>query len=297
MKKLIVVLMILGIIPFAFATTLEVGSTGSSYTTINQAILAASDGDVIRIHSGTYTENLRFSKSITLEGVTVNEVVVKPRISTSPTIMVENCNRLNIRNLTLYGESIALSLAMTNAVINNNKIITTNDGIRAGTLNHEISILNNSINGNYSSVRNKNSTGIMLVGIGKAIIENNAVTSFGTGLYLGGKDPVKISENQILSNNIGLYIAGNSNAIVYKNRIHKNVYCGLMIVSKPIVSVESNLFSSNLQYDLILSNRNCGDFLIDFTGKLRGNDNIFSEKIKMCPEDFVLEDDFIKDEE
>jgi parallel beta-helix repeat protein len=186
---------------------------------------------------------------------------------------------------------------MSNATIINNKIITTNDGIRAGTLNHELSILNNSIEGNFNSVRNKNSNGLMLVGVGKTIIENNEINAFGTGIYIGGKKPIKISENQILSNNIGIYVAGNSNAIISKNRIHKNVYCGILIVSKPTISIESNLFSSNIQYDLIFSNKECGDFLIEFMGKLRGTANIFENGLKICPEDFKIEADFIKNVE
>jgi parallel beta-helix repeat protein len=289
--------MILLCLSVSFSAIIEVGNTGSSYTSINQAILAASDGDIIKIHTGTYNENLRFSKAVTLEGVNVNNVVIKPSVPTKPTIMVENCNMLNIKNITVYSNSIAISLAMTNAIINNNKIISTQDGIRAGTLNHELSILNNSINGNYASVRNKNTTGVMLVGVGKTIIENNEINAFGTGMYLGGKNPVKVTENQIISNDTGIYIAGNSNVIINKNRLYKNAYSGLVIVSKPTVSVESNLFSSNYMYDLILSNNKCGDFLINFSGKLRGQNNIFSEKIKICPEDYVLEDNFIKDEE
>ncbi|MFB2645154.1 hypothetical protein ACE09Y_02620, partial [Raphidiopsis sp. BLCC-F218] len=46
---------------------IEVGP-GRTYTTIQSAINAASDGDVIRVLSGIYNENLTINKSITLEG-------------------------------------------------------------------------------------------------------------------------------------------------------------------------------------------------------------------------------------
>jgi len=201
---------------------------------------------------------------------------------------------LKISGMTIYGESISISLAMTNATINGNKIFSSKDGIRAGTLNHEIKINNNQISGNFNNIKNNNTNGIMLVGVGKTIIENNNIQSFGSGIYLGGKKPVKISENQVHSNYYGIYASGNTEAIITSNRLYQNNRSGILLVSKPIVTISSNYFSSNEMYDILVSDSACGEFLIDFTGSITGHSNNIDESLKICPAEFLLPEDFLK---
>ncbi|HPF17862.1 MAG TPA: right-handed parallel beta-helix repeat-containing protein [Thermotogota bacterium] len=299
MKKIFIFLfmMILFNVMF-FSKVLEVGSPQSKYTTINSAILASADGDVIRIYAGNYTENLRFSKSISLEGINTHNVILKPLNSKLPTIMVENCKQLTVSGMTIYGETISISLAMTNAIIKDNKINSNRDGIRAGTLNHEIKISNNQISGNFDRVKNINTNGIILIGIGKTTIENNQINAFGSGIYLGGKKPVKISENQIHANYFGVYASGNTEAMIIGNRFYDNNRSAILLVSKPIVSISSNAFTNNPMYDIMLSSTTCSqDFLIEFTGKITGNANIAENMLKICPTDYQLPENFIKDRE
>src|SRR6056297_3484806 len=128
MKKFFFVMLILIFTSILlFSRVIEVGGTDSEYTTIKSAIHEAENGDVIRIFAGNYVENLRFSKSLTLEGVNTHNVVLKPLDPKLPTIMVENCNQLTISGMSIFGDTIAISLAMTNATINGNKITSKRD--------------------------------------------------------------------------------------------------------------------------------------------------------------------------
>ncbi len=296
MKKYgILLLFFIGLSVMIFGKIIEVGSPSSPYTTIREALANAVDGDTIRVYSGNYSENLRFSKSLTLEGINTHNVILKPLNPKIPTILVENCKQLQISGMTIYGETIAISLAMSNATISGNKIFSVGDGIRAGTLNHELRIINNTITGHFNRVRNNTTNAIMIVGAGKTMIENNEIKSFGTGIYMGGKRPVKINDNNIHSNFQGIYASGNTEAIITNNRIHKNIGYGILLVSKPIVTISSNLFLSNGSYDIILSDKRCGgDFLIDFSGKILGNSNVFEDGFNYCPEDMLFPQDFIR---
>jgi len=299
MKKFVILLVVLILMNTVFfSKVLEVGSPQSKYTTINRAILDSVDGDVIRIYAGNYSENLRFSKSITLEGINTHNVILKPLNPTLPTIMVENCKQLTISGMTIYGETISISLAMTNATISGNKIYSNGDGIRAGTLNHEINIFNNQIAGLFERIKNINTNGIILIGTGKTIIENNQIHAFGSGIYLGGKKPVKISENQIHANYYGIYASGNTEAMIIGNRLYENTRSAILLVSKPVVTISSNAFTNNPIYDIMLSSTTCSEeFLIEFTGKITGNANIAEEALKVCPTDYQLPDEFLKERE
>ena len=51
----------------AYGATLEVGPSGYPYTSIQAAITAATNGDTVLVHDGTYVENINFSgKAITV---------------------------------------------------------------------------------------------------------------------------------------------------------------------------------------------------------------------------------------
>ena len=301
MKKVILILTITIITSvLLLSRTIVVGGDNPDYNSIQAAISAAENGDLITIHSGTYTENLRFSKSIQLEGLNTNRVIIKPANKKRPTILIENANRVSISGMTVHGETIAISTAMTSVEIEGNKIITQNDGIRAGTLNQEVYIRNNSIYGAYEGYGRSNTStnGIMSVGIGKIVIENNEIKAFHNAVYLGGKKPVKLFQNQLIENNNALYTCGNTEALLIKNRIAGNTNSGILAIAKSTLVLESNLFTGNREFDIVLADKdNTPGISQNFTGSISGNSNLFTEEPKIRPEDYTLPENFIKEEE
>jgi hypothetical protein len=78
--SILFVILLLGImgaqIPFVKAAELHVGP-GQTYSTIQAAITAASDGDTIIVHAGTYDEQVVVDKSLTIQGEG-DATIVKP---------------------------------------------------------------------------------------------------------------------------------------------------------------------------------------------------------------------------
>lgn len=77
------------------------------YRTINAAVAGAPPGATIAIAAGTYAEDVRIGKSVTLEGKCPGEVKITPASTTDPGILVEKkAAGVVIRGLTVAGPHI-----------------------------------------------------------------------------------------------------------------------------------------------------------------------------------------------
>src|SRR3989344_8940731 len=74
-KKWLILFLVIFLIPFTFANTLNVPA---NYTTIQDAINNASIGDVINVSAGTYDEDLVIDKTIELVGSPNLDTIIQP---------------------------------------------------------------------------------------------------------------------------------------------------------------------------------------------------------------------------
>jgi hypothetical protein len=90
------------LIPFPRTLGLQGGRTwtvctqGCDFVAIQQAIEAASPGDIIKVEAGLYTENLVITKDLSLTGVGPKQTVVKALTSDKPILYVPGNSKVRI---------------------------------------------------------------------------------------------------------------------------------------------------------------------------------------------------------
>ncbi len=198
-KILIGICAILLNIGFASAATLNVGQ-GQAYTTIQSAINAANQGDVIAVSEGTYLENIVIkTNGITVIGKDKEKTIVDGK-KTGSVIKIDQANNVKISGLTIQNsggsgkEDGGVSIYSANNNIVVNSIFT-----------------NNVVGISIYQVSNNN------------IISGNDIRSSGKyGIFIYTSTDNKIYNNNIQGNKIGIYSDSGRNNQIYSNNFIDN---------------------------------------------------------------------------
>jgi len=146
------------------------------FTSIQDAINASKDGNIIIVRSGTYYEKLNINKSINLIGEEKNTTVISRSNSGDiGNLLTLETNNSRIENFTFNnGSSSLLSCILLtrsfNNTIKNNNIIGFNHGIYVLSYSDKNTISNNFISNNNYGIRIK---GCHFNNVSKNIIKNN----------------------------------------------------------------------------------------------------------------------------
>ncbi|MCJ7444473.1 MAG: right-handed parallel beta-helix repeat-containing protein [Methanotrichaceae archaeon] len=225
---------------------LTVGKEGANYTVIQDAIDAASPGDVIEVRGGNYLENVIANKMLVLRG------------SGNPVIDSNgNGSAVKLINDGIVLEGFALINASSSGIeIDYNDNITIRNNIIRNNLNgitiHESfnsSILGNTISNNANigldledsalsaiahNIIHNNNDGIILRGSNENAIEYNLIvnnTAYGISLenrFLseagpgGFSDKNLLEKNQIEGNEYGIYLKYSEGNDISANRLINN---------------------------------------------------------------------------
>ena len=144
--------------PIKNGNTLYVGGSGpGNYSTIQEAIDAASDGDTIFIYSGTYspTENIHIYKELCIIGENKETVIFEKSYGYIPVSI--RAKNVEIRSITFINFAVTNQVPYDNVLISDNIFIINNN---AGHWNPEIMLFagqNNEISNNIISSTNPGS--------------------------------------------------------------------------------------------------------------------------------------------
>jgi nitrous oxidase accessory protein len=223
---------------------------GAYYSTIQEAINAASPGDTIFVYNGTYVEDVVVNKSVSLIGQERGLVIV--RGSSSQQVVSIQANGVVFRDLTVNGSANAFAAGILVSSLGCN---VSNNLIENNFYGLYILSSGNTISDNIVS---DNNNGVSVYFSGNDVFSRNAILDNALGLRISSSSSSVFSENVLLGNSQGLVLSDHSNNNVF---YHNNFYD----------SVQSN-DSLNLW-----SSGNEGNYWVNYTGHDLNDDGIGSE--------------------
>ena len=230
--SLIALLLILSVVLFTFPKVEAEAKTivvPEDYSTIQEAIGNAADGDTVFVKNGVYPvdENttIVISKTLSLIGEDPANTVILGAFSMYPDNDV--AIRLAAPNITISGFTIKncrIAIAIANyyaepypsgcKIINNN-IVNNSEGIRPQR--NDLLISGNNITGNSAcGIAGSNAENIVIVG--------NNISGNGYGINIGVSRNVTVCGNNISNNTRGLNLVYYGPYFVYGNNITENEF-------------------------------------------------------------------------
>ena len=183
--------------------TLYVGGSGpNNYTKIQDAIDNASDGDIIFVYSGMYSENVVIRKSIALIGENRNNTIIDG--GGSGDVVYVTSDNVTITGFTLQNSGsdlrdagIGLHAAQGLHIENNIIVNNNDDGVYIWYSNH-CTICGNIIGGNSYN-------GIGLRYSSNCTITSNTISNNGDGIYLACSSNCIITDNIMIEDSISMF--------------------------------------------------------------------------------------------
>ncbi len=246
------------------------GSAEKPYSTINEALSIAEDGDTIYIFSGLYQESLVINKKIkliggideeetiidtrfdrrylveilsddvTIEGITFSDMDSSMTSPIGALLSINSNNNAVVRNVfknnTGYG--IYISPSANDNIISNNFINFTKSGIYVSSSSTN-DIANNELH-------NSSEYGIYIVSsVGNNRLYSNTFYNCPSGVFIDSSKNVNITYNRFVKSiHYAIYLSQSPGGIITNNIIEYNNGDGLFIISSNCF-IKNNTFQEN----------------------------------------------------
>ncbi|KYK21026.1 hypothetical protein AYK25_03955 [Thermoplasmatales archaeon SM1-50] len=263
---------------------LYVGGNGTgNYTTIQEAIDNATNGDTIFVYNNTYNENIDTKlKKITLLGEDRDTTIIKG-VSTDAVVRIGTSDT-TISTFTIIGTPTEMVIQVAslseNVLITNNLIKDGGYGISLGLTTSKVTIsentiINNAFSGisgstttyntiNHNSIENNGDQGIGL-SLGShhnSIVNNSIKNNAKEAILIDGLTSTDntISGNDVSDNEIGIRLSKASSNKIQSNNIELSTMEGVLLQTSNENAIEMNNFIDNKrQATFKLSSRNTWD--------------------------------------
>lgn len=256
------------------SNTLYVGGSGpGNYSSIQDAIDNASDGDTVFVYNGTYQEErITIDKAIMLLGENKSTTYIDGYYSDGITILVTSCD-VTIREFTLknclhggFGQAFYLwgnphleNICISDCIMENNDkgiyfINISNLTVSSCHIHHNPG----------QSINGKNSSNII---VNHCLIHNNG-KDLGGGWFRSGGIYFRSHENESFSNisifdcdiydnycwGIMFEVKESENVVIYNNDIYRNTWDGIYSCGIKNFEIQNNNIHENNYYGVIVKN-------------------------------------------
>ena len=222
--------------------TIFVGGNGpGNYSSIQDAINASTNGDIIFVYSGTYHENIKINKSVSLIGENKTNTYIDGRGKND--VLYVSVDYVTISGFTIQnsgndvmGRDAGIKVHSDHNDIVGNIIKKNHNGIYLKSCSYN-KISGNNMNNNSDCVAIDDWTHHI------TILENH-ISNNGYGISCGGIFENRhhiFSGNTINYNRVGIYLTGSSDNIISGNTIIGNRYPGIELSS----SSSNNIITGN----------------------------------------------------
>lgn len=236
-----------------------------NYATIQGAVDNAAAGDTIIVRDGTYRENVKVNKRLTIrsENGPANTIVVSPEGVNDHVLTVTadhvNINGLTVKNATGKNEAeqynyAGLYISAHHCNITDNMAMNNAYGFFLSESNKN-TLINNAASGRIGD-------GIYVTNSNYNIISNNTVKlnhRYGIRLYSSHNNTVR--NNNVSNNAYGIRLGGSHNNTIEKNNVQSNTYDGFYLFYSNDNSFVNN--TANQNYDGFFINASYNNTLIN----------------------------------
>jgi len=200
-----------------------VGSNGEgNYTSIQEAVNNAQNGDTILVSPGVYRENVNVNKEVAilssadLSGDRINRTYVIGAVPTNDVFTIRSGN-VTISGFHIIGgpsgmdtyKEVGIYLeGVQNCSLINNTMVLNDAGI--GLNNSQRNFL-------YNNLIGLGSIGILLTGSSENRLSNNEIVTNSEGILLDNSANNTLMNNSLYMNGLGIYLNASGN-MIYMNR-------------------------------------------------------------------------------
>ena len=212
-----------------------------NYTTIQEAINNADEGDTIFVRAGTYYEPVKIDKSLTLVGENRSTTVIDGN-GTGIVVHVI-ANNITLSGFTIQNGGLGIWVSRSsNNILTDNTASNNSNGIYFWWSS------NNVLTGNIAS---NNQYGIYFLGSSNNVLTGNIASNNQYGIYLDSSGHNALTGNNVSSNdNNGIFFYHSSNNVLTGNIASNNQY-GIYLGDSDNNVLSGNIVSNN-QYGIFL---------------------------------------------
>lgn len=202
------------------------------FSTLQDALDNAQDGDVLTVSSGSYSGNVTIDKTLTIQGIGWPEIdgrgfgnvltITAPGVKVSGLVIKNSGNKLN-------SEDAGIEVNAPNVVIEGNRIENTLFGVYLKQAPHGL-IRDNVITGMDLEVQRRGD-GIRVWYSSDTVIENNEV-SLVRDVVLWYSERLTVRNNNIHDGRYGLHFMYDDDALVVNNRLTGNSVGAFLMYSR-----------------------------------------------------------------